>query len=47
MKNNSVKIVNNQENVCNIDCLGQFKATCKLTNSAVVSLQYCILRVME
>ena len=35
---NIVEIVNNQGNVCNIDCLSQFKAMYKLTNSDLVYL---------
>ena len=46
-KKNYVEIVNNQGNLCNIDCLGKLKAKCKLTNSYLVYLQPCILLSME
>ena len=38
-KKTAVYIVKTQGIVWNIDCLSQFKATCKLTNADVVSLQ--------
>ena len=39
--------MNNQGNVWNIDLISQLKATFKLTNTDVVSLQPWILLLME